>query len=462
MHILVVPMYSKQELNADSNYVIFSTFIRKILHVHPDWHFVVIFPDKESGYVYEDDGFTKLPNVSILPQRISPRKMANAISYNAMWFDRLFRTFGFDAVWCHMPEIAGHLKVANQPTFDTKCRPAIIAQHHYVIHESLPVPIHTMENVLLAQISGALLADLNIFNSQHCQQMFIESAGRYLKPEVISNLIASRSRIIPHGVLSKYVHRERRNDIPVIGYNHRLQSYKDYKTTFKVLNDLWNDGVKFEVRYITCSRERTSEILKYPFVRLQMNTSFAEYQDQLADCDLNVTNSKHETFCISAIEAMSKGQCIVAPNGVTFPELVDKDVTKYPYLFDTEAQQKEMLIKLLTDKNEREKWGSILQESVMRRYGVDEWVKQFENVFETYYIDDFGTPDDALDLILQSARESNGLTVRELFTSVTTKRVNGRMPFGNQSLLLTKLIRLCRKIGLEVRFVKGEQRVFVH
>src|SRR5436190_9626695 len=134
MIVLVIPMYSKQELNADSNYVVYTQLIKGMLEVRPNYHFYVIFPDDKSGYKYEPDGFFRLPNVTRIPQRISPRKLANAVSYDATWYDKLFRKLAFDVVWANLIESAGWLRHAGTSTYENVGRPFVVGAHNYVIH----------------------------------------------------------------------------------------------------------------------------------------------------------------------------------------------------------------------------------------------------------------------------------------------------------------------------------------
>ena len=144
---------------------------------------------------------------------------------------------------------------------------------------------------------------------------------------------------------------------PVVAYNHRLQGYKDWQTTFEVFDALWADGVEFKVRHTGPVAENTSLIAKRPYVEIRLAAKRADYLRNLAGCDLNVTNSFHETFCIAARRRMCVfGQPIVAPAGVTFPEITGRHENRYPYLFRLRTSKSKVQTKpKLTDPWEQRK-----------------------------------------------------------------------------------------------------------
>jgi glycosyltransferase involved in cell wall biosynthesis len=461
--VLVQPMYSKAELNSDSNYVNYSVLIRAMRRVRPAWHFVVIFPDSQSGYKYADDGTFALPNVTRVPMRISPRKMANAISYDATWYDQLYRKIGIDAVICNLPEIAGHLKHAGECAYYPAARPIIFAGHHYVIHESLPYPFHAMEHVAAAQVMGALQADWNIFNSDHCRQMLVETAGKWLRSDVIAGIVERSSKVVEGVLDGEDITPGRRAAAPErvrIVYNHRLQGYKNYRETFALFDELWRDGYRFSVRFTNSTAENTADIAHYPFVEIKLNATRREYLAALAECDLNVTNSQHETFCISAVESMAFGQPLIAPAGVTFTEITGSAHNGYPYLFRSRDEQKAMIAKLITDHAERQRWGQVVSDHVRTTYTTARRAGELAELVERKAPALPETPDDALAFFRETLERVSGCTARELFNAVAHKQVNGRAPFSSQSMTLHRLVRTVRHLGGRVTMSGGEQRCY--
>ena len=484
MIILVQPMYSKQELNADSNYVVYTQWIQAIHKIRPDWHFVVIFPDSKSGYKYQDDGFFSLPYVTRIPQRISPRKMSNAVTFDGMWYDKLFRQYGFDVVWCNLVEIAGQIAYAGQGVWqgtDLKVRPLVVSAHNYVIHESLQGNAG-QRHILWAQMLGAYHSDINVYNTEYTRWMMMDNCEKYLSQESV-DWISNKTKMIRYAPLNRdefpqnvcgstYSTSENEKSqnvcgsdystssaLPIIAYNHRLQGYKRYRDTFRILQELWDEGLRFKVRYMNNTSEHISHIKPHPFVETRLCANRTEYLEALGGCHLNVTNSSYETFCISAIESMAFGQPLVAPNGITFPEITGHADNEYPFLFNSEDEQKDMLRKLLTDNALRTKWGEVARKHVMDNYCWDNWARDYVDLFESESNIVYKTAGAALDLIKVGIESCHGKTTRELFNHVAGQTINGKVPFANQSLPMAKLIRLVRKCGGRIRMVSGKQIV---
>lgn len=463
MIVLVQPMYSKQELNADSTYVLYTQFCQAIHEIRKDWHFVVIFPDAKSGYKYQDDGFFNLPYVTRIPQRISPRKMSNAVSFDGIWYDSLMRQIGFDVVWCNLVEAAGSIAYSGQGVWqgtDLKVRPAVVAAHNYVIHESLQGN-EGQRHILWAQMLGGYHADMNIHNSKYTEWMFEDNCKKYLSEDSL-DYIRSKSQIIYLGPLDpqEFDHAQPDNDVPIIGYNHRLQGFKRYKETFSLLNDLYEEGLRFKVRYMNNTAEHISHIKKYPFVETRLCPTREDYLRELRQCDLNVTNSSYETFCISGIESMAFGQPLIGPDGITFAEITGKSENQYPYLFASDQEQRDHIRKLISDKQERQKWGKILRDHVLSHYDWKTWANQYVDLFERLNDIEYNIKEGALDLLRRGVEECHGKTTRELFNHVAGQKVDGKVPFANQSLPMAKLVRLVRKVGGTVKMVSGKQIVY--
>ena len=460
MFIFVQPMYSKQELNADSNYVVYSQLIKAMRSVRPSWHFVVVFPDKESGFKYDDDGFFRSSNVTRVPQRISPRKMSNAISFDGIWYDTLFRRIGFDIAWVNLVELAGAIKSAGAGTFELKGRPVVVAAHNYVIHRSLPYGFEVQQHIAFAQLSGALFADHNVFNSEYCRWMLFDTAKDWLHDAAMQT-ISEKSSLIPYGPLEPELsYAPPDSEIPVIIYNHRLQAYKNYQITFDLLNEIYQEGHRFEVHYLNNTTEKIATIAKYPFVKPIFNATRADYLRALRAGHLNITNSQHETFCISAIESMALGQCLIAPLGITFPEITGYKENGYPFLFTSREEQKRMIIHLLENPEDRHRWGKILSDHVTSNYQMPLWAERYASLFERLTDFTLGTSEDGREFVMYELRSNPGLSISDFYNRIAGKEINGRIPFGNQSMPPTKLVRLIREMGGRITMERGIQRVY--
>lgn len=391
MIILIQPMLSKAELNADSCYNLIRRLVTGIRRRRPDWHFLVLWPTRDCGFRYVSDGFFDDPNVHRVAWRISVRKKVNANHFDSLLYERLFRDYPIDLIWCNLGEIAGALYDAQDGQYPV-CVPVVNA-HHYVLHHSLPYSVESGQtNGLLHQLVGAYCSTVNVVDSDHCKWMLFDNADRFLAKTVTDKIKASTVKIC-HGPLEgskDWKPKSRPGPVPVIAYNHRLQTYKRYAETFLVLDRLYRAGVKFKMLFFTATADFISRVKKYPWVEVRFNEPHEDYLRDLAECDLNVTNSVHETFCISAVESMAYGQVLVAPDGITFREITGADGVNsgYPYLFKSLDEQYGILKRLLGSGRESgRKWGKRLRSFVLENYSVDRWVSAYLELFERVMFD---------------------------------------------------------------------------
>lgn len=460
MFVATLITLSKAELNSDSNYIFVSNTIRAALRLDPDVHFIVLWPDAQSGFKYDDDGFFRHRRITRVPYRTVPRKMANVVSFDAGWWDRFLRSVGVDIIWSNVAEVAHLLENMGAAAYMENARPVVVASHHYVIHSSLPYSLESQRHVLLSQLLGAYGARHNVFNSEHCQWMLEDSARGVLAEEAIAD-IRRRSTRIPVGIIDDALAPVvTDNPVPVVIYNHRLQAYKNYDQTFEVFDALHAEGVKFEVVVTSSVRENMTRLASRPYTRIELCPTREEYLRVLRTGDLNVTNSQHETFCMAAAESMALGQALVAPNGVTFPEITNAKANGYPYLYNSVEEEVGMVRALLTNAEERRRWGAALSEHVHANYRVEQTAQKYLNLFRMLGTYTFQTTaDDALDMVRQRVTELSGNDSRTIQSSIWRTMVNGRHPFSDQSLTLTRLVRMARYLRFRVTMDGGVQRI---
>jgi glycosyltransferase involved in cell wall biosynthesis len=392
--------------------------------------------------------------------------MANAVSFDGTWWDALFRQIGVDGVWCNLVECAAHVKFSGTGTFELAGRPWVAAAHNYVIHESLPYPMASQEHVAMQQILGAQAADANVINSDHCRAMLFDNVGRWFSDEIRQRIERTEVKI-NYGPLADDLppppDERKTREIPTIAYNHRLQGYKQFGVTFEILEELWQEGVKFRLKLFQNTTENTTKLLRYDWAELVLSETHDRYLTALRDCDLNITHSLHETFCISAVESMAFGQPLIAPDGVTFREItgVDAGNKGYPFLFKSREESKDMIRKALTDRTFRTSWGNRCARYVRASFSESLWVERYVELFERLQGERQPNPkpDSAAAFADFMRRNPGPYTTRQLHNAINAGlRVKGRQPFSNQSLTLTKLVRLVRDGGGSVTVnARGQQ-----
>jgi len=338
LNVLIYPMWSVDSINADSNYIIIKQICNELIPTGR-FNFYLIM---DSNRKYVRDDLNKMVRLIGLPQPRSKKLQVAAWNTNAL--RQILDRLPIDIVWNNVVERGHHFKWW-QDTLEAYVRPIVFNYHHYVIHRSLNhvAYYNPCQHILADQLSGSLQADCNYFHTQHCRDMLFEEAADWLHPKKIDDL---ESRTICHlgGYCNPIASQEKYDKFTFV-YNHRMAGYKNWRTTWELFDQLHDEDFEFEV-ILTGGDKGGLTKASRPYTKIRAFTTHADYLQELARCHANVINSQHETYCIAIAESMMCDQVVVAPNAVTFPELLGQ---AYPYLFDTVEAQLEMLRQILTN-----------------------------------------------------------------------------------------------------------------
>lgn len=432
-----------RNLNGDSCYIFIKKVVTGLLKKHPDYYFLIPWPHNESGFTYTPDGFFNDSHIIRLPMEIPQRKMDMVVNFPISYWRKLFKIFTPDVVWNHVPEV-GHLFKNIYTSFDAKTTSLVVFnQHHYVIHPTLPYPIEPYKAVQFQSV-GAHLVDLNLFNSDYCKKMYDD----IVRPYGIASHY--KSEIVKFALIEKDFPEPEPTEEIKIAYNHRLQDYKNYLETFEMLDQLYKNGHKFKVLVTNPNASNFNKLVNYPFVEGKQISDHKEYLKELAKCQINVTNSQHETFCISALESLAFGQVLVAPRGITFPELVYPD---YPYLFQNDEQQYNILSQLIKSPEILARERSKIREFTMKTFAVDAFVDKYHDLFISYSkndIDADNLKDTSKAAFTKVLKNKGFIELKEV------QKQLGEFNLGWQAFPLLKIKRLLNNLGYkdEVRGLK--------
>jgi len=339
LNVLVYPMWSVDNVNADSNYIIIKQ-ICNVLIPQNTFNFYLIM-DSNRKYVRDDlHPFVKLISIPF------PRSKKLQVSHwNTNAIRKILNTYPIDIVWNNVVEKGHHFKWFAD-TLDIRGRAVVFNYHHYVIHRSLDKTsmYNVCQHILADQISGSLQADCNYFHTEYCKNMMMEEAKDYLHPDRIK-VLESKS-ITKLGGYCEEQPKQKKYDEYTFLYNHRLAGYKNWKTTWALFDELYEEGYKFQV-IITGGDKDGLKKAERPYTKVKSFKTHQDYLKEVQKCHANVINSKHETYCIAIAESILANHVVVAPNKVTFPELLGN---KYPYLFNSLAEQKQMLQNILDEQ----------------------------------------------------------------------------------------------------------------
>jgi glycosyltransferase involved in cell wall biosynthesis len=370
-----MPFWSQAKaLNWDSNYVYLRKVLPALIEQLPNWLWVVLWPDSRHGWwQWEDDGFFKDPRILAYPW-----PYASAINEGCRHFDvhrlrHLDATFAPTLYWVHQAESAAQLHGGIPTTANRAAAPRIVLQHHYIIHPSLPYAPEGMVGRRLLQTIGSLAAHRVVLNSDHTNRMMFEAFGQLLNDTTLKEL-RDKSDVLRFGLADAKdfdvpIHDYER---PVVLYNHRTESYKKPEITAQVLRDLKNEGIDFEV---WATQHVDQNVSKIPVDRIVGDPDYDKYVRSIAVRAVNTLNSVHETFCIALLDSIFLGHIPVAPNRVTFPELVPGG---YPFLFENVEEQKQMLRRVLTNfDDEHRKWSEALRQHARKHFSLDKYARAY-------------------------------------------------------------------------------------
>lgn len=341
LNILIYPMLSVDNVNADSNYIIIKKLTHAILDQTDRYNFFLMM-DKDRDFVNDLD-----PKVELLYVPMIRGKTHQVVSYPYKIFQKILKDLPIDIIWNNIVEQGHHLPRIFGG-FEEDRQTKVLNFHHYIIHRSLnPTVYRYAENILWQQLAGSSLVNLNYFHTQYCYDMLMEEARDWLRPKKVQQ-IEERSHVELGGYCTHPPKVERYKKYSFI-YNHRLDGYKDFETTFKLFDRLYREKYDFQVVITGGDSKNVNPFAEKPYAVVKSFKKHDEYLEEVARCHANVTNSFHETYCISIAESIVADHLVIAPNRVTFPELLGKD---YPYLYRSVNDEYDFMKKAASERLE--------------------------------------------------------------------------------------------------------------
>ena len=368
--VCVFPFWSVSDaLNWDSNYAYLRRILPRMSEKRPDWLWVVMWPIKGYGtgqWKWQNDG---LFNDRIVrfgwPYDTSMR--SGVMGWSGEHFKQLEDRFAPTIYWMNQVESALQVNGGYTQSASVASRPAIVAQHHYIVHKSIPYSLETLQPRLWAQIAGTVASERVVFNSDHCRTMARESFAPLLSDDLWHD-IEQKSVTLKMGLVDEQLFdvEIKPYPVPVVVYNHRFEKYKQADDTRDALADMRRRGHKFEVWVTMLLGQNVSD---FPIDKMVGDADQHRYLQNIAVPGLNVINSVHETFCISMLDSIALGQLPVAPRSVTFPELVPEG---YPFLFSSKQEQLDILDHILsTWPLEYDAWTARLRQHARDVFAID-------------------------------------------------------------------------------------------
>ena len=247
-----------------------------------------------------------------------------------------------------------------------KCPPVMVYFHENQLTYPPPAGDKSVLMLGMINITTALSADLMVFNSKMHQDAFIGTIPKFLErapdfvPKGIEDKIKKKSIVRYPGIsieqLSAQQNRKQ-TDPPLIIWNHRWGYDKNYKLLFKVLEEVQNKGVDFQLALlgenygmVPAEFNAAKEIFGTKLIQFGYVPDRNEYLEWLNRGSIVISTADQENFGMSVIEAMISGCIPLLPNKLSYPEILPEELHGH-LLYKNKHDFFEKLSDMITNPN---------------------------------------------------------------------------------------------------------------
>ncbi len=262
-----------------------------------------------------------------MPARFWKWRMRGAALH---YFDRIARPERYDALIC-----TDMMSVADLAGLWRNRMPPVILYFH---ENQLSYPVPSGERIdyhfAFTNLTGALVSDRVVFNSNFHMESFFSSATRFLRrlpefrPAWTVDAIRAKSRVIYPGCrLPAAPHSK--DATPLVIWNHRWEFDKSPEVFFDAVDRIASGGADFRLAllgenfqavpkpFLDARRRFADRIVRYGYVEDR-----TEYCDWLRRGWVVVSTAIQENFGISVVEAVGAGCRPLLPNRLSYPEII--------------------------------------------------------------------------------------------------------------------------------------------
>ena len=247
------------------------------------------------------------------------------------------------------------------------CPPVLVYFHE----NQLTYPIAPNERIDyqfgFTDITTALAADRILFNSKFHFNAFFSALPGFIhmmpefQPEWVVDEIKIKSGVLHPGcrfASAPPPMSDVRGLPPLIIWNHRWEFDKNPGDFFNALDSVFSRGFDFRIallgenfqtvpkEFISAKERYGDRIVHYGHVE-----SRKEYQNWLSRGSIVISTSTQENFGISMVEAMRHGCLPLAPNRLSYPEIIPEEVHA-DFIYDSQTDLIDKLSGLISNPSQ--------------------------------------------------------------------------------------------------------------
>jgi glycosyltransferase involved in cell wall biosynthesis len=248
-------------------------------------------------------------------------------------------------------------------------------------------PINTIKGKIKRQISGlvARFTDLRIIDKHIAISKEISSL-------LVKNQWTKKDKIsyVPNGITltlnNNNFLQKRTSDTTIIGSVSNFREQKDHLTLVRAFNIVSRENSECEL-WLVGDGETKSDIRKLTKEfgiesRVRFMGTVSDISEMYKQFDVFALSSHNEGHSLVILEAMSFGLPIVATRISSIPETIEHKVNGLLVNHQDPEDLAKALIKLITDKNLRNKLGAEAKKTSEKQPIVDHWAKNILHIYK--------------------------------------------------------------------------------
>lgn len=348
-----------KDFDKDSYCIIMGNILKNLVVLRDDIHFTCLLPEKHKSFI--------LPNTDIVlyEQPSFPNAMRCHFDVKRIMEILDWKKQDWDFVYSFLPEHVCNLKNIFYNT--TNCRPSFFG---YSCYQEFPETTGYEMTMLKQHFLGILEMEMCGVNSEPVKTAIVNSASNYFKQPIVEQLKSILYPLHRGWDLVKTEKKKPDEDIKIIVFNHRANSYKSYDWFLKQMDILWETRKDFKV-WVPLAETVDREYIYID--KFDRNGYFTE----LSRCWVGVCGkSYHKGWANSASDGMAIGTPYLYLDEDYYREYAEEAGV----YFKTDDEFNKLINQILDDKSFRNKYSK----KSLELYKKNTWpeiVKQYNEAF---------------------------------------------------------------------------------